>query len=125
MNLPKTIILDIDGCVLRHEGEGACHQWRPRMLELGQPGEVLPDVREKLDAWERAGHYIVLMTSRKESCRRDLEEDLRNANLFWDLLIMGVPHGERVIVNDAKRGGVASARAVVVERNAGLGGVEL
>lgn len=115
----KTIFLDVDGCVLRHRGEGACVQW-----SLGA-GELLPGVREKLDAWEKAGYCVVLVTSRRECCRLDLERHLRALGLFWDQLIMGIPHGERVLVNDAKQGGAPSARAVVLGRNLGLGGLEI
>lgn len=114
LNIPKTIIIDIDGCIFKHCGKGACHQW------LESPAELLPHVKEAFNCWEKDGCYIILMTARKESCRPILEHTLRNKGLFWDLLIMSVPHGERIIINDRKSNGDASCTAINLERNAGL-----
>jgi len=114
LSIPKTIIIDIDGCIFKHYGKGACHQW------LESSTELLPHVNEKFDCWEKNGYYIILMTARKESCRPILERTLRNKGLFWDILIMGVPHGERVIINDRKSNGDVSCSAVNLKRNAGL-----
>ena len=112
LNIPKTIILDIDGCIFKHYGKGACFQWNSN--------DLLPHVEETFNAWEKEGRCIILITARKESCRPTLENILRVKGLFWDHLIMGVPHGERIILNDKKSNGDNSCRAINLERNAGL-----
>ena len=112
MQAAKTIFCDIDGVIFKHEGEGACNQW-------SGVHTLLPGIKEAFNVWEKAGYCIVLVTSRKESCRALLEEELRVEQLFWDHLIMGLPHGERIIINDRKKDG-PSVSSVLVERNSGL-----
>lgn len=115
--MSRTYIVDIDGVIVKHLNRGACEQW-------AVPIALLPGTIEWFDAREKAGDLIVLMTARKESNRHWLCDQLKRQGLFWDALLMDVGHGERVLVNDSKSGGLPSARAVVVERNKGLGGVE-
>lgn len=110
----RTIILDIDGTILKHQGQGATVQWN-------LPCSKLPGCTEFFDQAEREGACIILVTARKESHRQWTEDELRKCGVFWDHLIMGVPHGERVIINDAKADDAPSARAIVVKRNEGLG----
>jgi hypothetical protein len=117
MSLPKTVFVDIDGCVFEHEGKGACAQW-------GTQSKLLEGAREAFDEWEKKGYYIILVTSRKESCRRSLEYELQTHKLFWDLLIMGVPHGPRILINDKKKETIyVSCATFELPRNAGLKGV--
>lgn len=109
----KTVIVDVDGCVLRHHGKGACNQWRTY--------SILPDVVAAFNEWERLGYCVVLMSARKECCRHELEIALQSHGLFWDHLILGVTSGERVLVNDVKTPArEPSARTVVLPRNEGL-----
>jgi hypothetical protein len=107
-----TYFIDLDGTLLRHHGSGAVKQW--------QTCDVLPGVLEWFDAREKEGAFIVLTTARKESCRPRLEADLRAAGIFWDVLLMGLPHGPRTLINDIKAGGTYSAFAKNVERNGTL-----
>jgi len=112
--IPKTIIIDIDGCIFEHRGRGACNQW------IGGGNKMLKGTQRFFDKAEKEGCCIILMTARKESCRKTLEHELRHAGLFWDKLIMGVPHGERILINDIKDGGTPSARSFEIKRNKGL-----
>ena len=116
----RTYFIDIDGVLVEHEGKGACNQWRAK-----QWPSLLSGARQFLDAIEKDGAYVVLTTSRKESCRADLSQMLRSYNIFFDVLLMGLPHGERILINDTKSDESPSARAFVVSRNAGLGGIKL
>jgi len=111
--IPKTIIIDIDGCIFEHRGRGACNQW------IGG-NKMLKGTQRFFDKAEKEGCCIILMTARKESCRKTLEHELRHAGLFWDALIMGVPHGERILINDKKSDGSCSAFAIELKRNGGL-----
>lgn len=111
---PKTVFLDLDGCVFEHRGQGTCDQWSSYNL--------LPGTVEAFNEWERRGYCVVLVTSRKESCRARLVWQLANLGLFYDRLIMGVPSGQRVVINDQKADSnePESARAIVLKRNQGL-----
>lgn len=112
----QTIIIDIDGVIIQHKGEGASSQWLGDMCPA-----LLPGVVEQFDTWEREGACIVLMTARKECTRGVLEVQLMQLGLYWDQLVMGVTSGQRVLINDAKPNDASpSAVAVVLQRNEGL-----
>lgn len=118
-NRPKTIFCDIDGTIFAHLGS--------MTKILLDNGNLLPGVREKFNEWDGKGYNIVLTTGRKESSRNHTEEQLRNAGLFWDHLIMGLGGGPRVIINDIKPYDpeTPTAIAINVERNKGLGDLEV
>lgn len=108
-----TYFLDVDGCIT--EQVATMHS-----AQLRGPLRLLPGVIAKLDELEAAGHCIVLCSARKECCRTEFEHTLRLAGVFWDQLIMGLPNGARVLVNDVKEGRVDSAYAVNVKRNTSI-----
>lgn len=111
---PKTVILDIDGLLLHHGGKPASFQW----FDDGPYRDEVVGARELLDRLEREGHYIVLITARKRCARKLLKEQLHQCRLYYDQLIMGVTSGVRVLVNDSKPGGGATAIGITLERNA-------
>jgi len=112
MEKPKTYFIDIDGCLFQHYGEGPSNQW------FSEPS-LLGGAKNFLDTLESKGHYIVLVTARKEKYRQELERMLRSKELIYDQLIMGITSGERVIINDSKSGNT-SCSAITVTRNEGL-----
>lgn len=115
----RTIFLDIDGCLISHAGS------------LSKQGcnnvpTLLPGVLDKLDEWDRAGHTIILTTGRRESMREKTKSDLAALGIFYDQLIMGVGRGPRVVINDLKPGSdQPMARAINLERNKGIGEINL
>lgn len=89
---PKTIFCDIDGTILKH-----IHQFS----DLKDNGQTLLDgVQEKFNEWDSHGYKIVLCTARKESARKMTEKHLKRLGLCWDILLMGLTSGERVLIND-------------------------
>lgn len=115
---PKTIILDIDGTLVKHYGTS--------QTSVGDP-KVLPGVIEKLNEWDMKGYNIILMTGRRESLRQLTEEQLLQVGVFYDQLIMGVGGGQRVLINDLKSDPEFgdTAIAIQLERNVGLEGIEI
>lgn len=114
----KTIFLDIDGCILYHLGN-LSKQY------LDEPS-IIPATLQKLNEWEAQGHRIILTTGRKESMRRKTEADLEKLGIFYDQLVMGLPRGERVIINDRKPDSdMSTARAIMITRNGGIGNIKL
>lgn len=112
-SFPKTIFCDIDGVIMKH------HQ-NMTIQHLAEP-EILPGVLEAFKEWEKKSYKIILVTGRRESTRKDTEEQLRKLGLFYDVLIMGVGRGPRVVVNDRKPDHQDDmALAVNLERNTGL-----
>lgn len=116
----KTIFLDIDGCLVEHRGNLTI-----QIRDTYNPN-LLPGVLDKLNAWNEAGHFIVLTTGRKECMREQTENMLLDLGIFWDKLVMGLPRGERVVINDRKPGStIDMARGISVARNEGLENVVL
>lgn len=114
-DLNKTIFCDIDGTLLEHTGNMSNYY-----------GGVLPGTLAKFHEWNYAGYYIILVTGRKESLRAVTEKYLTEQGIYWDQLIMGLPRGPRVIINDCKPDTIApTAIAVNLERNKGIAQVQL
>lgn len=118
MEMKKTIFLDIDGCLIKHNGNLS--------TQILKGVEVLPGTIEKLNQWEADGHRIILTTGRKESMRSITEIQLLSVGIFYDQLIMGLNRGERIVINDKKPNlEMTVARAIQIDRNVGIKNIEL
>jgi hypothetical protein len=112
----KTIFCDIDGTLLPHTGN---------IIDNLLLMPALPGVVEKIRSWDRQNYKIILTTGRKESTRAQTELQLRNAGIVYDQLIMGLPNGDRILINDRKTNSERdTAYAINVTRNAGLNSLE-
>lgn len=108
----KTLFIDIDGTLFKHYGSlQAIFQNEP---------ELLPGVMDKIEEWKFHEHFICITTARPESMRKLTEEQLQKVGLFYDLLIMGLPHGERIVINDSKPNIKDTAIGISIPRNEGL-----
>ena len=109
-----TIFCDIDGCLVEHTGD--------MTKQMESSHTLLPGAKEKLVEWERAGYKIILTTGRRESLRGVTEDMLVRLGVFYDQLVMGLPRGPRLIINDMKPGRLATPTALAYspERNKGL-----
>tara|TARA_R110002020_G_scaffold226185_1_gene436599 strand:+ start:1059 stop:1415 length:357 start_codon:yes stop_codon:yes gene_type:complete len=116
-NKQKTFFIDIDGTLLKHRGN--LHS----IITIDP--EVLPLVIEKIVEWRRDGHYIVLTTARAQGTRLVTEHQLAKCGIFYDQLVMGLTNGSRVLINDSKSDGTVTAASFCVERDKGLGGVDV
>jgi hypothetical protein len=115
---PRTLFIDIDGVLLKHLGN--------MTNIIQQQPQVLPDVQAKFNEWDSLGYNIILTTGRRESIRALTEKQLQDAGLFYDMLIMGISGGDRILINDLKPDGKnATAATVNLVRNEGLGKVDL
>ena len=108
----KTIFCDIDGTILKHQGN-------TRMIILTQP-EALPGVVTKINEWEVNGHKIIITNARRESLRAETEKQLQSLGIPYDVLLMGVSRGYRVLINDKTTLGDDSAFAINLQRNKGF-----
>jgi len=116
--MDKIIFLDIDGCLLRHHGGSSTSL-------IDQEPELLPGVREKLDEWEVKGYQIIITTGRKESLRKFTEKQLLKFGITYDHLIMGLGRGERIVINDKKPDGTQTANHININRNEGIGVINI
>lgn len=115
---PKTVFCDIDGTLLYHKGD---------VIENAEGTTLLPHVIEKLREWDRLNYTLILTTGRKESTRKRTEKYLAMIGIHYHQLIMNLPNGPRILINDKKPNGVDNtAYAINVVRNEdGLNHVDL
>ncbi len=113
----KTIFCDIDGTLLKHHGG-------LYPITQNKP-ELLPNAIEAIVSWKNKDYTIILTTGRPESMRELTVEQLSGFGIFYDMLIMGLPRGERIVINDKKPDGTKTAGAINIERNEGISSVRI
>jgi ribonucleotide monophosphatase NagD (HAD superfamily) len=102
--LKKTWLLDLDGTLVRHNG-----------YLLGGD-ELLDGAAEFLAGI--AGDVIVILTARGEEHRGETAAFLDRHGIRYDHIVFGLPVGERILINDRKPSGMATALAVNKDRDA-------
>ena len=105
--LPHTWLIDVDGVICPHNGH------------LRGEEALLPGVRE-LWATIPSGDCIVLLSARGAEHQAATLALMAAEGLRVDHALFGLPVGERILINDAKPGGLVTALAVSVARDAGL-----
>lgn len=114
MERPKTIFCDIDGTLWDHVGD-ITEQVNVNSHKL------LPNTSEALNRWDKLGYRIILTTGRRESMRELTEIHLKKLGIVYDVLIMGLGGGPRIIINDRKPNSCKNtAFAVNLIRNEGI-----
>ena len=115
---PKTIFCDIDGTLLHHHGDIVSNYQDEAIL--------LPAALDNIKQWEKNNFTIVLTTGRKECLRENTERQLLKMGIIYDKLIMGLPNGDRILINDKKlKSGRNTAYAVNLVRNNGMAHLDL
>jgi hypothetical protein len=116
MSVGQTYFIDVDGTLVPHLG----------MLELNAIAAgnshtevLLPGV---VELWSRftAEDVIIITTARIESHRAMTEKLFRENGLRYDKLIMNLPCGPRIVINDTPDTFFKKAIGVNVMRNAGF-----
>jgi hypothetical protein len=107
----RTLFIDLDGTLV----ENSSHLISPQI------GEGLPlinniDAIKKLHSDGKT--YIVITTSRPEEYYQDTIDELRQKEIPYDKLIMGLPHSQRVIINDFSNSNkYPSCTSINIQRN--------
>jgi phosphatidate phosphatase PAH1 len=112
----KTIFCDIDGTIFEHKKD---------LSVMLKEATLLPGVVEKFLQWREKDYYIILTTARPEGCRLATESQLRNFGIFYDKLVMGLPIGPRVVINDKKSDGSITSYAICIDRDSGLESIDI
>ena len=117
---PRAWFIDLDGTLLRQND-----RWPEIVIE--HPKEaLLPGVLKKLAEIHMRGDYIVITTARPEPYRGITEWQLRTAGIMYHCLLMGLPTGQRILVNDRKvEEKTDMAIAINLNRDEGMEGVEI
>lgn len=103
--LNKTWILDLDGTIVRHNG-----------YKL-DGGDTLLSGAEEFFQGIAQEDMVIFVTSRSRELAAQTEEFLKRHGIRYDAIVYGAPYGERILVNDKKASGLATAIAVNTERD--------
>ena len=107
----KCLFVDIDGTLVTNSS----HHFPP-YVGSGEPIENNIDYLAELHEQGRA--KIVLTTSRPERLRQITITELQTKGIPYDELVMGLPHCQRVIINDfARSNPYPSCKAINIPRN--------
>lgn len=112
-----TIFCDIDGVLLKHKPHSTC---------ISKENKILKGA-EKLDEFKKSGHKVILTTARNNKFRKCTIKMLSELNINYDELVMSLPAGPRILINDHKPSKIFSSQSNAIEltRNEGLGSVEI
>lgn len=114
----KTIFCDIDGTLVEHKGD--------IIKNYQEPTNALPNVLDSIKQWDKHNYKLILTTGRKESTRVYTQRQLAELGVVYDELIMGLPNGDRVLINDKKTNGIKNtAYAINLVRNEGMSTIDL
>lgn len=108
-SLGHTWILDLDGTILKHNG-----------YIIDGFDSLLPGVKEFLEKLPKED-ILVFITARQRKYQKITEDFLRKNGIRYTAILYDAPHGERIVVNDNKPGGLHTAKAVNVERDTAWG----
>jgi hypothetical protein len=113
-----TVFCDIDGTLVEHKDHSDCN---PNAAIL------LPGTVEKLQEWKRDGHKVILTSSRSEKYREELISYLDDLDIVFDDLVLGLPAGPRVLINDRKpsKPFTEQASSIEITRNSGISSVTI
>lgn len=107
-----TIFVDLDGTLVYHNYD-----------PVGVDDRFLPGALTKLYTWSKT-HDIIITTARSESDCQDVMGWLNTLEINIKKWIFNLATGPRWLINDTKDGEM-KAKAIEVQRNRGLLGVEL
>lgn len=112
-SLKKTWIFDIDGTLLKHNGY------------LQDNEEILNGVKNFFKNNIEKEDFVLLLTARNEKYRKVTEDFLLKNEINYNLIIYGLPCGERIIFNDKKETGLKTAYSINLERDLGLENIKI
>lgn len=118
-NRPKTIFCDIDGTLVKHKSP-------TETTKTEHTPQLLPGTIDTLLEWDKKGYNIILISGRRESSRKQTEQQLASLGIIYDRLILGVGGGKRYLINDRKPAGHEDyAIAINLTRDIGIGNTEI
>ena len=106
-----TVFVDLDGTLLTNTSHLS-----PPFIGEGIPLPNNIEVLQKIK--NQKGSVVIITTSRPEKYREITILELNTNNIPYDILIMGLPHSQRLVINDfAKSNPYPSCYAINLDRN--------
>lgn len=118
----RTYFIDIDGTIVKHLENAEIDYLIENNIKLKE--QLLPGV---IELWKSFSidDFIIITTARSEKHRQFSEKLFSENNLRYDLFIMNLPSGPRIIINDVIDVKYKKAIAFNVMRDLGLKNSEL
>lgn len=112
-----SIFCDIDGVLIYHNPHSTTK------IEDNKP----IDGYLNLNKWKQLGHKIILTTARSEKYRDETVKLLKHLDIKYDELVMELPAGPRLLINDHKpsKTFVNQANGIELVRDGGLKNVDI
>lgn len=104
-SLSKTWIFDLDGTLVKHNG-----------YKVDGVDTLLPGVREFFDGLSEQD-FVIIITARSRAYKNKTEDFLQQNKINYHHIIFDAPYGERILINDRKTSGLATAHAINTNRD--------
>jgi dTDP-glucose pyrophosphorylase len=113
---PKTIIIDFDGVLIRHDDAGGSNSKQKKFI---YPTKAISSNVDLIKNEYKNGSFIVVMSARPENERRNVMKELSKFKINYHKILLGVASGSRVVVNDKKKShpNIKTAIAIETRRN--------
>lgn len=102
MEKKRTYFIDIDGTIFKYRKFDTMYK---------TPAEVCKNMQEFLSMLKDNKHMIVLTSARPEYMYQFTVDELKNHDIPYDRIILGIERGPRYIMNDLEPGN-AQKRAI-------------
>jgi hypothetical protein len=119
MSVGKTYFIDLDGTIVPYKTNVQLENDVKNINVNDYSEQLLPGVRELWGSFDD-GDVIILTTARKANHRGHTLKMLQEHSLRFNQLIMDLPNGPRVLINDTPSVLEQKAIAINVYRNAGF-----
>ena len=115
----KTYFIDIDGTIVKH----ISNDYIDNILLTNNQSKfeeiLLPGVHQLWSQFQ-PNDKIIITTARKESHRDLTQKIFTSNNLRFDVLLMDLPSGPRILINDTPDSLYKKAIAINVKRDGGF-----
>jgi hypothetical protein len=114
----KTYFIDVDGTIVKHISNDEID----RMIAQNQfdfEEILLPGIHELWKQFDR-DDKIIITTARREAHRTLTEKIFKTNNLRFDVMLMDLPSGPRILINDTPNMLYKKAIAINVKRDTGF-----
>ena len=109
----ETILCDVDGELLKHSNHSN---------DIIEDNTLLGNCTEQLQKWRENNKKIILVTARPKKTKSTFEKLLKELNIIYDDIVMGVNSGPRYLINDIKPSNPFVKQAITynILRNSGI-----
>lgn len=116
---PKTIIIDFDGVLVKHDNAGGVKS-NKKIFTYPTTG-ILKNIGLVNKEYEE-GSFVVVMSARPVKEKNKIKNELTKHMINYHELVLGVASGSRIVINDKKKShpNIKTAIALEIKRNTSI-----